>query len=99
MADSRMTSLDKRKPTGWTLSCAAACVLLISATVVRAETSPDGLIASSEPGWPQWRGPRRDGVSDEKGLLQTVFATLGPTQSCSTDDSISVTTTGSGATT
>ena len=30
----------------------------------------DGLIASPEPGWPQWRGPRRDGVSDEKGLLQ-----------------------------
>jgi len=29
----------------------------------------DGLIASSEPGWPQWRGPRRDGISDEKGLL------------------------------
>jgi len=28
-----------------------------------------GLIASPEPGWPQWRGPRRDGVSDEKGLL------------------------------
>ncbi len=27
------------------------------------------LIASPEPGWPQWRGPRRDGVSDEKGLL------------------------------
>jgi outer membrane protein assembly factor BamB len=29
----------------------------------------DGLIASPEPGWPQWRGPRRDGISDEKGLL------------------------------
>jgi outer membrane protein assembly factor BamB len=28
-----------------------------------------GLIASAEGGWPQWRGPRRDGVSDEKGLL------------------------------
>src|SRR6185436_12862722 len=26
---------------------------------------------SKEPGWPQWRGPRRDGLSDEKGLLQT----------------------------
>lgn len=30
---------------------------------------PDGLIASDEPGWPQWRGVRRDGVSDETGLL------------------------------
>lgn len=28
------------------------------------------LVASKEPGWPQWRGPRRDGISDEKGLLQ-----------------------------
>jgi outer membrane protein assembly factor BamB len=34
--------------------------------------SPDGrLVASKEPGWPQWRGPRRDGISDEKGLLQS----------------------------
>lgn len=29
----------------------------------------DGLVASPEPGWPQWRGPRRDGVSDETSLL------------------------------
>ena len=29
----------------------------------------DGLIASPEPDWPQWRGPRRDGVSAETGLL------------------------------
>ncbi len=29
-----------------------------------------GLIASPEPDWPQWRGPRRDGISDEKGLLR-----------------------------
>ncbi len=29
----------------------------------------DGLIASPEPDWPQWRGPRRDGTTDEAGLL------------------------------
>jgi outer membrane protein assembly factor BamB len=29
------------------------------------------LVASKEPGWPQFRGPRRDGVCDEKGLLQS----------------------------
>lgn len=27
------------------------------------------LVASPEPDWPQWRGPRRDGVCDETGLL------------------------------
>ena len=31
----------------------------------------DGPIASPETGWPQWRGPRRDGISHEKGLLTT----------------------------
>ncbi len=30
----------------------------------------DGLIASSESGWPQWRGVRRDGRSEETGLLR-----------------------------
>ena len=28
------------------------------------------LVESAEPGWPQWRGPRRDGVSAETGLLE-----------------------------
>jgi outer membrane protein assembly factor BamB len=28
-------------------------------------------IASPEAGWPQFRGPRRDGISQERGLLQT----------------------------
>ena len=38
----------------------------------------EGLIASAEPGWPQWRGPRRDGISDETGLLPR-WPTAGPT--------------------
>ena len=42
-----------------TAGCSAAC----------AAEEPDGLIASPEPDWPQWRGPRRDGVSHETGLL------------------------------
>lgn len=29
------------------------------------------LVASPEPGWPQWRGPRRDGICTETGLLQS----------------------------
>ena len=39
---------------------------------------PDGPIASPEPGWPQWKGPRRDGISDEKGLL-AIWPAQGPT--------------------
>lgn len=31
----------------------------------------EGLIVSPEPDWPQWRGKRRDGIADEKGLLAT----------------------------
>ena len=34
-------------------------------------TGADGLIASPEPDWPQWRGTRRDGISDEKDLLSS----------------------------
>lgn len=33
------------------------------------DAAAEGLVASPEPGWPQWRGPRRDGVSEETGLL------------------------------
>jgi len=36
----------------------------------RASAAEDGLIATPEPDWAQWRGPQRDGISDEKGLLQ-----------------------------
>lgn len=49
----------------------ALCFVLLAAGALSGEAEGDGLIASSEPGWPQWRGPRRDGVSDEKGLLQS----------------------------
>jgi outer membrane protein assembly factor BamB len=36
-----------------------------------APKNADGLIASPEPGWPQWRGSRRDGISAETDLLPT----------------------------
>ena len=36
---------------------------------VAAEPTADGPIASTEPDWPQWRGPRRDEISGESGLL------------------------------
>jgi outer membrane protein assembly factor BamB len=49
--------------------CAALCALaLLPAGPAR---GADGLIASPERGWPQWRGPQRDGISPETGLLQT----------------------------
>ncbi|MBL7115682.1 MAG: PQQ-binding-like beta-propeller repeat protein [Kiritimatiellae bacterium] len=31
----------------------------------------EGLPAHKEAGWTQWRGPKRDSISDEKGLLQS----------------------------
>jgi len=34
------------------------------------EAPGEGPIACAEPGWAQWRGPRRDGISNEKGLLK-----------------------------
>jgi len=43
-------------------------LLLVSASGA-AESTSGGLIAAPEPDWPQWRGPRRDGISEEKGLL------------------------------
>jgi len=42
------------------------CILLLSVCALAQE---EGYIPSSETGWPQWRGIRRDGISDEKGLL------------------------------
>lgn len=36
---------------------------------VVATKSVAGLVASPEKGWPQWRGPRRDGICNETNLL------------------------------
>ena len=56
--------------TGHAGLCAILCLVLGSAGLT-GQSVPDGLIASPEPDWPQWRGPRRDGISDEKGLLSS----------------------------
>ena len=42
-----------------------------------AGVTAEGLIASPESDWPQWRGRRRDGISNEKGLLP-VWPDAGP---------------------
>ena len=49
---------------------ALVSLLLVLAGPASAEPT-EGLICSPDPGWPQWRGPRRDGISDEKGLLRS----------------------------
>ena len=59
-----------------------AVLILLSVTLVADDTATqyrdihpaaqadaDGPITSPEPDWPQWNGPRRDGISREKGLL------------------------------
>ncbi len=63
--------------------CATLCFVLVSIGGA-AQGIPDGLIASPEPDWPQWRGPRRDGISDEKGLLPS-WPTAGPALLWKTD--------------
>lgn len=48
-------------------------VVLPPGLLVHAEASTPvnlRIIASPEPGWPQFRGPRRDGISTERGLLR-----------------------------
>ena len=72
------------------LVLAMAIVLAVSACTGQPPTKPseardldvtpvadDGPIASPEPDWPQWNGPRRDGISSEKGLLP-VWPETGP---------------------
>lgn len=45
--------------------------LVLASIGVAAPSDSEGLIASPEPDWPQWRGPRRDGIAQEKGLLSS----------------------------
>ena len=48
-----------------------ACAVLLAAVSAAQAGQAGTLVASTESGWPQWRGPRRDGVSDEKSLLKS----------------------------
>ena len=52
----------------------AALFLLFAQSALHAAeqtASSARLIASPEPDWPQFRGPRRDGICDERGLLSS----------------------------
>ena len=44
---------------------------VVSPRTAAAQESVPSLVRSAAPDWPQWRGPCRDGVSGEKGLLQS----------------------------
>jgi len=48
------------------LACAAG-----ETAAAPAAGTADRFIPARAPGWPQWRGPRRNGVSDETGLLSS----------------------------
>jgi len=51
--------------------CVAWTATLICGTCFTsaAQAEVGTLVRSAAPDWPQWRGPRRDGISDETGLL------------------------------
>jgi outer membrane protein assembly factor BamB len=58
------------------LSSAIAPLFLLSGSLHAGDNSATArLIPSPEPGWPQFRGPRRDGICEEKGLLKSWPAT------------------------
>ncbi len=57
---------------GWTLEATDG-----TGAAAGSVAESDGLVASPEPGWPQWRGARRDGISSATGLLP-VWPESGP---------------------
>ena len=54
----------------WRYGVGLAGVAVLASLAVAEEPAPS-LVRSAAPDWPQWRGPRRDGISEEKGLLQS----------------------------
>ena len=52
----------------WRVVCVA--VFILSSIQAQASEKPvASLVRSAAPDWPQWRGPKRDGVCTETGLL------------------------------
>ncbi|MHB8971348.1 MAG: outer membrane protein assembly factor BamB family protein [Pirellulaceae bacterium] len=62
---------------GVCLGAFCCAIFLLAGLVVGRSALAEGLIASPEADWPQWRGLRRDGISQETGLLAT-WPTGGP---------------------
>ena len=72
----RTTVRAPRLPVGLLVACCAGvpragAVEPGSVTGARTPAETGRAVASKEPGWPQFRGPRRDGVSEETGLLRS----------------------------
>lgn len=69
----RLMASDWRRESGLARAFFAAGLMAAATSWAGAGLAGDSasLIASAEPGWPQFRGPRRDGLSDERGLLPT----------------------------
>ena len=61
----------------WLLYALTVALLLCPAAPLSAADNQPTLVASTAPDWPQWRGPRRDGVSGETGLL-SIWPSDGP---------------------
>jgi outer membrane protein assembly factor BamB len=80
----RNTLNTRKKPSRWCARFSIGVIVLVGCAwlspMMAADESSNAatLIASTESSWPQFRGPRRDGVSDEVGLLQT-WPENGPT--------------------
>jgi outer membrane protein assembly factor BamB len=69
--NNRATGADAAGALSWLL---LAWVVAAAQWPMRGSAAPPPsarLIAASETGWPQFRGPRRDGICDERGLLQS----------------------------
>jgi hypothetical protein len=56
---------------GWT-----ATLICGTCFTFAAQAEGGTLVRSAAPGWPQWRGPLRDGISNETGLLPQGDCTL-----------------------
>lgn len=64
-------SIPRSKSLSLCVGLFALCSVLPSPVRASARGPTAALIPSPEKGWPQFRGPRRDGASDERGLLQS----------------------------
>ena len=58
---------ERRAIAGWLLRALS----LLCAGLVCSVSWGEGLVPSPEPDWPQWRGPRRDGISPATGLAKS----------------------------